>query len=227
MPRIAKRRDKICARLRREKFDGLLITNPINVAYLTGFTGEDSYLLITRKHSIVLSDERFTTQLQEECPDLELAIRGPGTKMLKCLAETISRTGVKQLGFEKASMTVALHAILTKQLAQVDLVGADGWVEQLRMVKDRDEIARTRVACNLARRAFDVVRASLTPDMTERQVAADLEYQARRFGGKCMSFPSIVAVGPRSALPHAHPTNQRLDADSFLLIDWGVNEGCT
>ncbi|MGI9428620.1 MAG: M24 family metallopeptidase [Bythopirellula sp.] len=224
MTRIAKRRDKIRARLRREKLDGLLITNPINVAYLTGFTGEDSYLLMTPKQSIVLSDERFTTQLQEECPDLELAIRGPGLKMLKCLAKTVTQTKVKKLGFEKSSLTVALHSILTAELSKVNLIGADGWVEQQRMIKDRDEIARTRVACDLARRAFEVVRATLMPDMTERQVAADLEYQARRFGGKCMSFPSIVAVGPRAALPHAQPTNQRLDSDAFLLIDWGVNE---
>ena len=93
------------------------------------------------------------------------------------------------------------------------------------MVKDRDEIERTRVACHLARRAFEVVRATLTHEMTELQVSADLEYQARRFGGKCMSFPSIVAVGARSALPHASPTSQRLGAADFLLIDWGVNEG--
>ena len=65
------------------------------------------------------------------------------------------------------------------------------------MVKDKEEIARTRVACDQARRAFEVVRATLTPDMTELEVAADLEYQARRFGAKCLSFPAIVATGPR------------------------------
>lgn len=225
MSRFAKRRDKLRSRLRKEKLDALLVTNFTNVSYLTGFTGDDSYLLMTPKQAIVLSDERYTTQLEEECPGLELAIRGPGKKMLTSVEKAVTSVKAKLLGFESTSATVALHTALTNCLPKCELVAADGWVEELRMVKDADEIKRTRVACNLARRAFEVVRATLTPEMTELQVAADLEYQARRFGGKCMSFPSIVAVGPRSALPHASPTSQRLSADDFLLIDWGVNEG--
>jgi len=222
---FAKRRDKLRRQLRKAKLDALLVTNFTNVSYLTGFTGDDSYLLVTPQHCIVLSDERYTTQLEEECPDLELEIRGPGKKMLSSVAKIVSRQKVKLLGFESTSMTVALHSAVVSSLPKCELVPAECWIEQLRRIKDRDEIDRTRRACDMARRALEVVRATLTPEMTELQIAADLEYQARRFGGKCMSFPSIVAVGPRSALPHASPTLQRLEADDFLLIDWGVNEG--
>ena len=225
MTRFAKRRDKLCRQLRKHKLAGLLITNFTNVSYLTGFSGDDSYLLVTPKRAILLSDERYTTQLEEECPDLDLEVRGPGKKMLSSVSKVVSNLKLSQLGFESASMTIALHAALTDCLKNCDLVATDGWVEQLRIVKDREEIERTREACRLARRAFEVVRATLTPEMTELEVAAELEYRARRFGGKCMSFPSIVAVGPRSALPHANPTSQRLAASDFLLIDWGVNEG--
>ena len=225
MTRFAKRRDKLRSLLRKQKLDALLVTNFTNVSYLTGFTGDDSYLLVTPKQAIVLSDERYTTQLEEECPDVELEIRGPGKKMLTSIGKVVSALKLKLIGFEANSMTIALHAALADLLSKRELVSTTGWVEELRMVKDRDEIERTRVACDMARRAFEVVRATLTPEMTELQVAADLEYQARRFGGKCMSFPSIVAVGPRAALPHANPTTQRLGADDFLLIDWGVNEG--
>jgi Xaa-Pro aminopeptidase len=98
-------------------------------------------------------------------------------------------------------------------------------VEQLRMIKDREEIQRTRVACDQARRAFEVVRASLRPEMTELEVAADLEYQARRFGAKCLSFDPIIAAGARAALPHGRASEQRIGAADFTLIDWGVNEG--
>ncbi len=223
--RFAKRCEKLRSQIRKAKLDALLVTNFTNVSYLTGFSGDDSYLLVTPKDCIVLSDERYTTQLEEECPDLELEIRGPGKKMLSSVAKVVSRLKAKRIGFEAASMTVALHSALATALSKSELVATGGWIEKLRMVKDRDEIARTRVACNMARRAFEVVRATLVPEMTELQVAADLEYQARRFGGKCMSFSSIVAVGPRSALPHANPTSQRLSASDFLLIDWGVNEG--
>ncbi len=221
----AKRRDKIRSKLRKNRLDAMLVTNFTNVGYLTGFTGDDSYLLVTCSNDIVLSDERYTTQLEEECPELELAIRGPGKKMLSSVEEQISSCKIKLLGCEADSMSIALHEALHRAVPNCRLASCLGWVEELRVVKDRHEIARTRVACDQARRAFDVVRAALTTDMTELQVAADLEYQARRFGGKCLSFPAIVATGARSALPHASPTLQQIGASDFTLIDWGVNEG--
>jgi len=230
MTRFAQRRDKIRrnfskSNLSKRNVDALLVTDFTNVAYLTGFTGDDSYLLVTKDRDYVVSDERYTTQLGEECSDLELSIRGPGKKMLPFVSRLLTKLKVGQLAVEAQSMTIAFHAALAEVTKNCELVPVSGWVEKLRMIKDKEEIARTRVACDQARRAFEVVRATLTPEMTELQVAADLEYQARRFGGKGMSFPPIVAVGARSALPHASPTTQRIGADDFTLIDWGVNEG--
>lgn len=222
---FAKRRDKLRSQLRQANLDALLVTSFTNVSYLTGFTGDDSYLLVGKKQSVLLSDERYTTQLEQECPDLELAIRGPGKKMLASVEQEVGQLKARRLGVEADSMTVALHTALANSLGQVTLVACEGWVEQLRIIKDKEEIARTRVACDQARRAFEVVRATLTPEMTELEVAADLEYQARRFGAKCLSFPAIVATGARAALPHASPTRQKIGAADFTLIDWGVNEG--
>jgi len=195
MSRFAQRRDKIRRQLAKQKVDALLVTNFTNVAYLTGFSGDDSYLLVTKEKDYVVSDERYTTQLGEECADLELCIRGPGKKMLPFVSRLLAKLKVGPLAVEAESMTVAFHAALSKVAKSCDLVPVSGLVETLRMIKDKDEIARTRVACDQARRAFEVVRATLTPEMTELQVAADLEYQARRFGGISMSFPPIVAVG--------------------------------
>ncbi|MCA9229381.1 MAG: aminopeptidase P family protein [Planctomycetales bacterium] len=225
MSLIAQRREKIRRRLAKEGVDALLVTDFTNVSYLSGFTGDDSYLLVTKKRDYVISDERYTTQLEEECPELELTIRGPGTKMLPFVSSLLSKQKVTLLGVEAGSMTIDFYADLAGAVKGCQLEPVRGWVEQLRMIKDREEIARTRVACDQARRAFEVVRAALTRDMTELQVAADLEYQARRFGAIGMSFPPIVAVGARAALPHASPTTQQLGAADFTLIDWGVNEG--
>ena len=225
MSNFAQRRNKIASQLRKEGTDALLVTNFINVTYLTGFTGDDSYLLVTPKGAIFISDERYTTQLGEECPELDSEIRGPGTQMLPWVAKVLTKAKIKRLSVEANSMTLGLHAGLQKELPGCELVPSTGWVEELRLIKDRTEIERTRTACDQARRAFEVVRAGLRPEMTELEVATELEYQARRFGGKCMSFPSIVAVGHRAALPHARPTTQRLGEAEFTLIDWGVNEG--
>ena len=91
------------------------------------------------------------------------------------------------------------------------------------MVKDREEVAEIRRAIDQAERAFTVLRASLRPEQTEKEVADNLEHQMRLFGAKRASFESIVAVGPRAALPHARPTSQRIGASDFVLVDWGAD----
>ena len=107
-------------------------------------------------------------------------------------------------------MTVALRDRIADKLPKLALVPTTGLVEKLRMIKDRDEIAEIRRAIGQAERAFAVLRASLRPEQTEKEVADKLEHQMRLFGAKRASFPPIVAVGPRAALPHARPTDKRI-----------------
>jgi Xaa-Pro aminopeptidase len=225
MSSFSTRRQSLRALLRKAKADALLVTNFKNVTYLTGFTGDDSYLLATLDGEILITDTRYTTQLAEECPGLALEVRPPGVSMLKAVTKAVKRAGIERLGIEGASATVAFQQSLVKALPKVEIVVTENLVERLRIVKDKDEVAATRVACEQARRAFEVVRASLTPNMTELEVAAELEYQARRFGATALSFPAIVAVGPRAALPHARPTARPLGEGDFTLIDWGANSG--
>ncbi len=222
---MSDRREKLRRQIKQQGLDGLLVTSFINVTYLTGFTGDDSYLLLTRNGETVISDQRYTTQLEEECPGLDLAIRSPGVKMLDWTAKTLEKAKVSRLGVEAESMTLALRNALAKALPKVEFVPTSGWVEELRLIKDKGELDRIRKACDLGRRAFEVVKAKLTPEMTEQQVSNELEYQARQFGAKRMSFETIVAVGPRAALPHARPTARKIGESDFTLIDWGVDEG--
>ena len=224
MPRFESRRNKLHKLLRATGADALLITNFTNVTYLTGFTGDDSYLLVTRSREVLVSDERYTTQLEEECPKLNREIRAPGAKMLQSVTKLVRRAKVSRLAVESTSMTVGFHDRLTAALPKVDLVRADSLVEQLRMIKDRHEIAATRVAIDQARRAFEVIKATLTPDQTEKQVAAEHEHAMRRFGARGCSFPPIIAAGARSALPHATPTDARIGGSDFVLVDWGACE---
>lgn len=225
MSNHASRRDKLRRLIRKAKADALLVTSFTNVTYLTGFTGDDSYLLVTLDSETLISDSRFTTQLEEECPGVPVVIRGPGERMLPTTADVVADAKLERLAFEADALTVGAYNELGELAEGVELLPASGLVEELRAIKDKDEIAATRVACDQARRAFEVVRAGLTDAMTELEVAAELEHQARRFGAKGLSFPPIVAVGPRGALPHANPTSKRIGEDDFTLIDWGANEG--
>jgi Xaa-Pro aminopeptidase len=211
--------------IRKAEQEALLVTNFHNVTYLTGFTGDDSYLLVTLDRELLVTDMRYTTQLEEECTKLPLEVRVPGVTMLEAVTKVLQSAKIERLGLEGHSATMSFERSLKKELPKIKLAATENLVERLRIVKDTHEIAATRKACQQAQRAFEVVRASLTPNMTEFEVATELEYQARRFGAKALSFSPIVAVGPRAALPHARPSQRRLLESDFVLIDWGANSG--
>ena len=225
MDRCAARRDKLRRALKEADADALLVTNSTNVTYLTGFTGEDSYLLVRPDGELVLTDGRYTTQMEEECPGLELSARRPGVPMFDLVVRVVKRAKIRRLGIEAESMTVGLRDKLGEKLPGVELVPTASLVEELRLVKDRQEIARIREAVRVAERAFAVVRATLRPEMTEKFVADELEHQLRLFGARSSSFPNIVAVGPRAALPHAVPGERTLGESELVLIDWGADAG--
>ena len=225
MGRFEQRRDKLRRLVRKEGADGILITNFLNVSYLTGFSGDDSYLLVHREGAIILSDTRYAEQLAEECPGLEVDIRRSGQKMVDSIVKTTKYAKVTHLAIEAASMTVALRETIETQLKKTDLVPTTGLVMGLREIKDREEIKEIRKAVDVAQRAFAVIRASLRPARTEQEIAHDLENQIRLFGGSGCSFAPIVAVGARASLPHAMPTDHRIGAADFVLIDWGALVG--
>jgi Xaa-Pro aminopeptidase len=220
--RLAKRLDHVRRLIRQADVSALLVTKGVNVRYLTGFTGEDSYLLLTDRDAIVVSDMRFATQLADECPGYELEIRAVGVSLAECVTRLINRLAIPRLALEADALSVALYELFAAKIQMTQLRPCSGMVEQLREIKDRGEVQEIRRAVQVAQRAFQVVRAQMTPDQTEQLAAAELEYQIRKFGGEGCSFPPIVAVGPRAALPHARPSERRIAASDFVLIDWGA-----
>lgn len=223
MSHVDARRDKALKAVRSQGADALLVTNFTNVTYLTGFTGDDSYLWLSADKTVIISDPRYTTQLEEECPGLELHIRPPGQSMIEAIRLVSGASKCRQLGIEGDSITVALADQIRAAVPAVEFVTTSRIVEELREVKDKDEIAQTREAIHMAQRAFGVLRAALRLDATEKQVADELENQLRLFGAKGSSFPPIVAAGARAALPHARPTDQLIGAAPFVLVDWGAS----
>ena len=219
--RYEERRKKLLQAV-RGKADGILVSGVSNVTWLTGFTGDASCLLLTNSRAVLVSDSRFDTQIDEECPGVEKHIRDRLTPLLKACAEVSAESKLRRLAFEAGSVTFADHQLLAEHATNIECIPTDGLVEELRAVKDAQEIEEIRKAARIAERGFVVLRATLEPDQTERQVAHDLEHAMRRFGGKGGSFPIIVAVGPRAALPHARPTDVRISEADFTLVDWGA-----
>lgn len=222
MPNYKQRRDKLRRLVRDTEAQAILVTSYDNVTYLTGFTGDSSYLLLTRDCQTMLSDRRYTTQLETECPNIDLVIRGPETTMLESVAKVVRKAKLGSLAIEASSVTLNFSQQLTEKLAKVDLVSTDGLVEQLREIKDKEEVAEIREAIEIAARAFAVVKAGLRPEQTEKQVADELERQVRLFGGECTAFWPIVGVGPNGALPHYRPGAVKIEESFMVLVDWGA-----
>lgn len=219
------RRDRLRRALHKPAADAILVTNFTNVTYLSGFTGDDSFLLVRNDGELLISDPRYTTQLGEECPGVELLIRKPGVQMLQAVVKTLKSAKIRRLAIEGDSMTVAMREKIAAELPKLDIVTTSGLVERLRRTKDRYEIEAMRQAARYAEKAFAAIRAALQPEQTEREVANELEHQMRRFGARGAAFPSIVATGPRAALPHATATDRTIGSSGFVLIDWGANGG--
>ncbi|HEX5104703.1 MAG TPA: Xaa-Pro peptidase family protein [Pirellulaceae bacterium] len=220
---FAARREALRRILIDKSLAALLVTDERNVTYLTGFTGDSSYLVVSRDHELLLSDRRYSQQLEEECPGLPLAIRGPGTKMTEFTAEVAGKLELSSLGVESEAVTVGAFEKFKEALTTTPLALTDGLVESLREIKDAGEIEEIREAVSIAQRAFAVIRASLRVGRTEKELADELEHQIRLFGGTCGAFPSIIGVGPRAALPHGRPIrDSKIGDDDFVLIDWGA-----
>ena len=143
--------------------------------------------------------------------------------MVSGVEQVLKSAKTSRLGVEGDSMTLSLRERIAEKVPKVEIVTTSGLVEDLRLRKDKYEIEEIRQAVSYAERAFAVIRASLRPEQTEKQIADALDNQLRMFGAKGASFDSIVAVGPRAALPHARPTDRKVEESEFILIDWGAS----
>ncbi len=218
----AARRRRLARQLKPLALDALLVSNPVNVTYLTGFTGEASYLIVGRTRQLLVTDGRFTEQLAEECPGLDLRVRPPTITTLTAVAKVLTDLGFKTVGFESKHVTVAMLETLRELAKTLDWAPHPGLVESMRVIKDAAEIGQIREVIAIAERAYAMFRAMIEPGATERELCNALEMYVRKAGGTTTSFPSIVATGERSALAHAPPTERTVQSADWLLVDWGA-----
>lgn len=220
------------------KLDGLLISSPVedifkttaaNRRYLSGFTGSVGYLLITQSEAYIAVDFRYFEQAQRESPHMTLfQASGPLTAWFPSLLATAGLDGHKKLGFQPGDLTVATYQTITKVLGDMpsdqrpQLLAAPPVVEAMRTFKDADELAVIQRAIDLGDEAFIYVSQRIEPGWTEKQVAWEIEKYVREHGGEGLSFPTIVAAGPWSAMPHAHPRDYAIQEGEPIVIDMGT-----
>lgn len=213
--------------LRQRGVDAALISNPHDQYYLTGFTGEDGAVLVTRRQVWLVTDGRFTEQAKREAPWAKALVRKVG--LAKATGELVAKLRIKKILVQPETVTLEAMAGLRKNLPKgVKIVQAGGVVRQMRVIKGPAEVEAIRTAIRVSEEAFEVLRRRIKPGMTELEVAALLEYEMHKRGASGPCFPTIAAVDGNAALPHYRPGSVRVPKNGLVLVDWGarVNEYC-
>ena len=219
-----KRLRKLLTSIAEKGLDALLISQPENLRYLSGFTGSSGWLLISEQNAILATDFRYVEQAKGESPDFEIIQTKQDLR--DWLPGLVSDLGWHKLGFEANFISYdsshkLSEAIKTKQV-NLELVPTTGIVEQLRSIKEPEELEFITKAVALTDAVFEQAKGIIRPGITEKEAAWEIEKLLRQEGSEGMPFEIIVASGPNSALPHARPTEKIIRPGEPVLIDMGA-----
>ena len=220
--RFETRRRKLASELAGQRVDDMLVTNLVHVRYLSGFSGSNGALLVSKDRSAAIAtDGRYLSQVAREVPDIEATIiRDVAPALLGTVAEG------HRVGYEADYVSVNQLKALEKACPEgVTLVPVGGVIEEIRLVKDEVELSKLTEVAEIGVRALDslVKAGELRAGRTEREVAADLEYRMRQLGSERVSFDTIVASGPNSALPHYGAGERTIAEGDLVTIDFGAH----
>lgn len=222
--KVSNRLDKLRQKLAEKEIDGILISQPENRYYLSGFDGSAGYLVISPKDAILATDFRYTEQAKAQAPDYRI-FRITG-KLEEWFPNLLAELNLSRLGFEGEHITFALYHqlsdILKKAQSKVRLIPVEGVVESLRAIKDPEEIELITKAVEITDQAFDYIKDRIWPGMTEKEIAWEIEKFFRESGSSSLPFEVIVASGPNSALPHAKPSERQIAPGEPIVIDIGA-----
>ncbi|MEW6739278.1 MAG: M24 family metallopeptidase [Nitrospirota bacterium] len=199
-----------------KRLDGLLIANIKNIRYLTGFTGSSGFAIITRDRGLFFTDFRYEEQSKREVKGFEVAIEKG--KRIKLIQSFVKKLGIKKLGFEK-SISYEFYELLKGVPAA--LLPQKNLVEDMRKIKSEEEIGSIKEAVRRAEGAFLKIKPRIKPGAKEREIALRIEEQLKKAGCGNIPFDIIVASGKNSSMPHARPTEKKIEKGDFVIIDWG------
>ena len=214
--RVHRLREKLADR----GLKAMLISNPVNRRYLSGFTGSSGYVLVTEQESWLLTDFRYMEQAPAQAPGFQVVDHG--TSPMDTIRELLSAAGHGRLGFEQEFVVFSDYTAWSESLSGTELVPVSGVVEELRVIKDAQEIAVMQEAAELADATFAHIIGLLKPGMVESDIALEMEVFMRSRGATSSSFDTIVASGERSALPHGVASSRVIGNNEFVKLDFGA-----
>lgn len=214
------RLDKIRDVIREKGVDAFFIPSLNNLRYFSGFTGSNGYLLITATNAVLITDQRYSEQARQEAVGWEVMIHG--LDPFSVITKAIGKLGITSIGYESKEITDFQITTLRNGNPGVDWVAFVDVCIQLRSVKEDEEVARIQTALKIAEDALEKLCPYIRPGVSEREIAVELEILMRKLGSEAPAFATIVASGTNSALPHAKPTDRKIQENDLIVIDFGA-----
>jgi Xaa-Pro aminopeptidase len=226
-PAHERRRTRLLERLAERDLAGALVSDLVNIRYLTGFTGSSGAVLLVRgEPAVLVTDGRYVEQAGQETGLEPRLVKGDAVVGLWSRARELlgndTWAGVRRIGVETDSLSHDRYLRLTAQQTGVQLVSLEGLVQELRTVKDEDEIEALREACSISTLALEQLVAGQVLGRTERQLTRTLDAAMQDLGAEAVGFPTILAAGPHSAIPHHQPTGRPVERGDLVKIDFGA-----
>ncbi len=210
---------KLREQLHKHDVDALLITNPYNRRYMTGFTGSAGVALVTKKEAVFITDFRYTEQANAQVKDFRIVEQK--RTAIEEVAREAQALNLETIGFEKEHMTYGLFE-LYEEYVDAAFIPLEGLVESLRIVKNEEELEILQKAANIADETFEYICTFIRPGITELEVANEMESYMRKLGATESSFDTIVASGARGALPHGVASDKVIEEGDMVTLDFGA-----
>ncbi len=215
-----KRLEGLRHKLKQKGIDAALVAKKENVTYMSGFNGGDSYLIITMGEAFLITDSRYAQQAAVQAP-LYSVIKYQGS-VAAALSDIVKKAGAGSVGFEEGYLTYQAYNEFKAKLGVETFVPMNGAVEELRLVKDREEIEIIKKAVKIADDAFTHILGLIRPGTAEIEIAAELEFYMKRHGAKGPSFETIVASGERGSMPHGVASDKKIQTGEAITMDYGA-----
>ncbi len=204
--------------------DAVLVSNPYNLRYLTSFTGTYGWAVIGKEKCVFITDFRYDEQARRQCKGYDIVVLEKG--IFETIFNVLQELGISNLGFEDNHITYRQYENYSSAFKNVNLFPVKNSIQELRTIKDEEEISKIQRAAQIADSAFSHILEIIKPGVSELDIALELEFYMRKNGASSLSFDTIVASGQRSSMPHGVATNKLIRYGDTVTIDFGcVFEG--
>ena len=218
---MATNQERLCEYMEKNGLDGFFLAKRENVRYISGFTGADSYLFVTKEKGYFLTDPRYTEQAGQECPDFEIYVwRKPGKTLGEAVQVLGEKHGVRRIGFESDGMNYGQFLEFGRSV-KAELIPTTDVIEKMRSIKTPQEIQYQRVACDIFCRAFERLLKDIRVGVTEKELAAKLSLYMVLEGSDTQPYGNILISGARTSLLHGIPSEKAVEYGDFVLMDFG------